>query len=61
MVIVHRSLDRFFREDTSHNSAVAGNGLGLAIARTIAQAHRGRIHAESEPGKSATFIVTLPG
>lgn len=58
---LERIFDRFYREDLSHNSAVAGNGLGLAIARTIAQAHRGRIHAESEPGKSAAFIVTLPG
>ena len=53
--------DRFYREDASHNSAVAGNGLGLAIARTIVQAHKGHIRAESEYGKSATFIVTLPG
>jgi len=40
---------------------VAGNGLGLAIARTIAEAHKGHIRAESEQGNSATFIVTLPG
>ena len=53
--------DRFYREDLSHNSEVAGNGLGLAIAQTIAQAHKGHIRAESEYGKSATFTVTLPG
>ena len=57
---LEKIFDRFYREDLSHNSAVAGNGLGLAIARTIAQAHKGHIRAESEPGKSATFIVTLP-
>ena len=55
-----RIFDRFYREDVSHNSAVAGNGLGLAIARTIVQAHKGHIRAESAYGKSATFIVTLP-
>ena len=58
---LERIFDRFYREDVSHNSAVAGNGLGLAIARTIVDAHKGHIHAESEAGKSATFIVTLPG
>ena len=58
---LEKIFDRFYREDASHNSAVAGNGLGLAIARTIVEAHKGHIRAESEYGKSATFIVTLPG
>jgi len=58
---LEKIFDRFYREDLSHNSAVAGNGLGLAIARTIAGAHRGHIRAESVQGSSATFIVTLPG
>ena len=58
---LEKIFDRFYREDASHNSEVSGNGLGLSIARTIAEANRGRIHAESVPGKSATFIVTLPG
>ena len=57
---LEKLFDRFYREDLSHSSEVAGNGLGLAIARNIVEAHNGRIHAESEPGKSATFIVTLP-
>ena len=58
---LEKIFDRFYREDLSHNSAVAGNGLGLAIARTIAEAHKGHIRAESEQGNSATFIVTLSG
>ena len=57
---LEKIFDRFYREDLSHNSEVAGNGLGLAIARNIVDAHKGRIHAESEYGKSATFVVTLP-
>lgn len=52
--------DRFYREDLSHNSEVAGNGLGLAIAQTIVQAHKGHIRAESRFGQDATFTVTLP-
>ena len=57
---LEKIFDRFYREDLSHNREIAGNGLGLAIARNIAEAHRGRIRAESVPGKSAAFIVTLP-
>ena len=57
---LEKIFDRFYREDLSHNSAVAGNGLGLAIARNIVQAHKGKIHAESNYGKDATFVVNLP-
>ena len=57
---LEKIFDRFYREDLSHNNEIAGNGLGLAIARNIVDAHKGKIHAESAPGESATFVVTLP-
>ena len=37
-----------------------GTGVGLAVCRRIADRHGGSITARSEPGKGATFIVTLP-
>ena len=36
-----------------------GTGVGLAIARRIAERHGGGITAEGRPGEGATFIVTL--
>ncbi|HVI59530.1 MAG TPA: ATP-binding protein [Luteimonas sp.] len=38
----------------------AGNGIGLAIARTVAERHGGRAWAESEPGAGSTFSIELP-
>ena len=37
-----------------------GLGLGLYISRQLVQAHGGTIAVQSEPGKGATFVVTLP-
>ena len=37
-----------------------GMGMGLAISRTIIDAHGGKIEAENNPGKGATFKFTLP-
>ncbi|MGE0599047.1 MAG: sensor histidine kinase [Dehalococcoidia bacterium] len=52
--------DRFVRADSARTRATGGAGLGLAIAKWIAEAHGGRISVESEPGKGARFIVRLP-
>ncbi|OGO05959.1 MAG: hypothetical protein A2Y73_07770 [Chloroflexi bacterium RBG_13_56_8] len=52
--------ERFYRGDKSRQRHDGGSGLGLAIARSLVEGHGGRIWAESEPGKGATFIVELP-
>jgi two-component system, OmpR family, heavy metal sensor histidine kinase CusS len=52
--------DRFYRADRVRNKVNAGAGLGLAIARWLAEAHKGTITAESTPGKGSAFHVRLP-
>ena len=51
--------DRFYRVDSSHNREIEGNGLGLAIARSIVETHHGRIAVHSAEGEGTTFTVTL--
>ncbi len=55
-----RLFERFTREDRSRSSESGGFGLGLAIARAVVEAHRGRIHAQSEDGASLTVTAELP-
>jgi signal transduction histidine kinase len=37
-----------------------GTGLGLFIARSIAEAHGGTVDVRSRPSEGATFVLTLP-
>jgi signal transduction histidine kinase len=39
---------------------IEGTGLGLAISKLIIEHHRGKIRAESQPGKGTTFYFYLP-
>jgi heavy metal sensor kinase len=51
--------DRFYRVDKARSRAMGGAGLGLSIARSIAQAHGGTIRVESDESGSE-FTVELP-
>lgn len=52
--------DRFYRVDKARTRAQGGSGLGLSIAKWIAQAHNGDILVSSEVGKGSVFTVVLP-
>jgi len=54
--------DRFWRADRarSRGSERTGFGLGLAISQWIAQAHGGRVTAQSRLGRGSVFTVVLP-
>lgn len=51
--------ERFYREDKSRNSKTGGSGIGLSTAKAIAEAHKGKIHAESNDGKTVVFTAVL--
>ena len=51
---------RFYRVDGSRSRKEGGYGLGLAIAQTIVQFHRGQIEVKSDAQNGTCFTVTLP-
>lgn len=51
--------ERFYRPDSSRNSETGGYGIGLSAAKAIVTAHKGKIHARSEDGKSIEFRVVI--
>ncbi len=51
---------RFFRVRNSETRKIRGTGLGLSIAKSIVDAHGGRLIVTSEHGKGSYFTMTLP-
>lgn len=54
-----RLFERFYRLDSSRNSGTGGSGIGLSIAKSIVEAHKGKISARSTDGRSIEFIVNF--
>ncbi|EOB9999584.1 Cu(+)/Ag(+) sensor histidine kinase [Cronobacter turicensis] len=54
-----RLFDRFYRVDPSRQRKGEGSGIGLAIVKSIVEAHHGRVHVESDV-RSTRFILSVP-
>jgi signal transduction histidine kinase len=55
-----RVFDRFYRVNSDRSRHTGGAGLGLAIAKAIAETHNGSLHVQSGLGKGSTFTIRLP-
>jgi signal transduction histidine kinase len=55
-----RLFERFYRVDPARSREDGGTGIGLAIARSVVEAHGGHIRAESQLGRGSTFTFDLP-
>lgn len=52
--------ERFRQTSTGKKQSKGGVGLGLSVCKAIVEAHGGRIWVESEPGRGAKFVASVP-
>jgi len=55
-----RIFEPFYRSPTVADAQIHGTGLGLALARRMAEAMRGQLTVTSDPGRGSTFTLHLP-
>ena len=57
---IKHMFDRFYRADESRNSDTGGYGIGLSIAKSIVEVHKGKITANSADGSKLTMSAVMP-
>jgi signal transduction histidine kinase len=57
---LEKIFERFYRVDSSRDRETGGYGLGLSIANSIVNQHKGKIYAQSKINEYASFIVEFP-
>lgn len=57
---LERIFDKFYQIDSGPERQYGGTGMGLAIVKSIVEAHKGRVEVESTKKKGSTFTFILP-
>lgn len=52
--------ERFYRADSARDRTQGGYGLGLSIAKSIVEGHRGKLSVSSSPEDGTTFTILFP-
>jgi signal transduction histidine kinase len=55
-----RIFERFYQVDGSSRRRFGGTGIGLALVKRIAEAHQGRVWAQSDASQGSSFFIALP-
>ncbi len=52
--------ERFVCGDEARRAGVRGIGVGLALVKSVVEAHGGSVELDSEPGRGSTFTLVIP-
>lgn len=57
---IHKIFDRFYTTDSPDKISSSGTGIGLSLAKSLVEIHKGTITVESKPNIGTTFTVSIP-